>query len=133
MEDDSADVEFARVAFKDVELDAHLHVERDGDSALKYLRGAGVCDCGKAGCLPDLVVLDLNLPKVEGLEVLRRMRRDERTKHVPVAVLTSSNLPEERQRAMELGANLFFTKPSDFASFVEIARRLGSLVASLRK
>lgn len=75
--------------------------------------------------MPEVVLLDLNLPKIDGLEVLRRFRADERTRRLPVVVLTSSNEEQDVLRSYDLGANSFVRKPVDFARFLEAAQQLG--------
>jgi two-component system response regulator len=75
--------------------------------------------------MPEVILLDLKLPKIGGLEVLRRMRADERTRRIPVVVLTSSNEEKDILTSYDLGANSFVRKPVDFAQFVEAARQLG--------
>ncbi len=90
---------------------------RDGQEALDYLRAAPR--------LPELVLLDLKLPKIDGLEVLRRLRADERTRLLPVVVLTSSNEERDVATSYALGANSYVRKPVDFKEFTEAARQLG--------
>jgi CheY-like chemotaxis protein len=95
-------------------------VARDGAEALDYLLGAGGTDA-----LPQLVLLDLKLPKVDGLEVLQRLRAHERTRRLPVVVFTSSNEEEDLIKSYDLGANSYVRKPVDFDQFLEATRRLG--------
>ena len=94
----------------------------DGEEALDYLFGEPGKDPPQ---LPAVVLLDLNLPKIDGLELLRRMRADERTRRLPVVVLTSSNEERDIIASYDLGANSFVRKPVDFDQFVEAARQLG--------
>jgi len=99
----------------------HVKVARDGAEALDALFAA---DARKRP-LPDLILLDLKLPKVDGLEVLRRLRNDHRTRMVPVVVLTSSDEEHDIVESYQLGANSYIRKPVDFDSFVEATRQLG--------
>jgi two-component system response regulator len=100
-------------------------VARDGAEALEYLHGTGRHAGRDARLLPQVVLLDLKLPKLDGLEVLRRMRADERTRLLPVVVLTSSDLDEDLIQSYELGANSYVRKPVDFVQFSEAVGRLG--------
>jgi len=99
-------------------------VAHDGAEALDYLFAGGGTD-GPAGSTPSLILLDLNLPKVGGLEVLRRVRADERTQLIPVVVLTSSKEQEDVIAGYRCGANGYVRKPVDFGGFAEAVRILG--------
>jgi two-component system response regulator len=100
-------------------------VARDGAEALDYLFGSGKYAERDTALLPQVVLLDLKLPKVEGLEVLRRVRADNRTRLLPVVILTSSNEEQDRIDGYGLGANSYVRKPVDFSQFLEAARQLG--------
>jgi two-component system response regulator len=100
-------------------------VARDGAEALDYLHGLGVHRDRDTSVLPQMVLLDLNLPKIEGLEVLRRIRADERTIRLPVVILTSSNEDQDLLEGYRLGANSYVRKPVDFTAFAEAVRQLG--------
>ena len=100
-------------------------VARDGAEALDYLFGTGKYTGRDTALMPQVVLLDLKLPKIEGLEVLRRVRADERTKLLPVVILTSSNEDQDRIAGYGLGANSYVRKPVDFSQFLEAARQLG--------
>ena len=100
-------------------------VARDGVEALEYLFGTGAWDGRDPRQLPEVVLLDLKLPKIDGLEVLRRVRADERTRLLPVVILTSSNEEQDRIEGYGLGANSYVRKPVNFDEFVEAVKQLG--------
>jgi two-component system response regulator len=100
-------------------------VARDGVEVLDYLFATGPHAGRDVSDLPQIVLLDLKLPRLDGMEVLRRIRADERTKLLPVIVLTSSQQEEDVARSYELGANSYVRKPVDFAEFTEAVRQLG--------
>jgi two-component system response regulator len=122
VEDSDDDVALARIAFEEVGFPYGIEVASDGAQALRALRG---CPTAR---LPAAVLLDLNLPKVKGLEVLRAIRADERLAELPVLVLTSSDDPNEFAAARDLGAAEFLRKPVEFAHFVEMAARIRDFV-----
>ena len=121
VEDNPDDVELTKRALARSNVASELVVARDGAEALDYLFSAG----GDHHQLPQLVLLDLKLPKIDGLEVLQRVREDKRTKLLRIIVLTSSNEDEDKLRSYDLGASSFVRKPLDFGEFVEAARQLG--------
>lgn len=100
-------------------------VARDGAEALDYLFGAGPHEGRDLSVMPQVILLDLNLPRVSGLEVLRRLRKDDRTKLLAVVVLTSSKEDEDILKSYSLGANSYVRKPVDFAEFTEAVSALG--------
>jgi two-component system response regulator len=100
-------------------------VARDGVEALDYVFGAGAYTGRDMRDLPQVVLLDLKLPKIDGVEVLRRIRSDERTRLVPVVILTSSNEEQDRMATYMLGANSYVRKPVDFTAFADAVRQLG--------
>ena len=100
-------------------------VVRDGAEALDYLFGTGAYQWRDLRVMPAVVLLDLKLPKVDGLEVLRRIRADERTKVLPVVILTSSKEERDIVNGYALGANSYVRKPVDFTEFTEAVRQLG--------
>src|SRR4029077_6407274 len=102
-----------------------LIVARDGAEALDYLFATGPHSGRDVNLGPQVVLLDLNLPKVSGLEVLRQLRANERTKYLPVVILTSSNEEQDRFRGYENGAKSYGRKPVDFNQFMEAVRQLG--------
>ena len=100
-------------------------VAHDGVEALDYLFGTANHAGRDPNLIPQVVLLDLKLPKLDGLEVLRRLRADERTKLLPVVILTSSNEEQDRLKGYDLGANSYVRKPVDFNQFIEAVRQLG--------
>ena len=100
-------------------------VARDGAEALDYLFGRGAYADRDPEDLPELVLLDINLPKLSGLEVLRQIRNDPRTRLLPVVMLTTPNEEQDRLGSYQLGANSFIRKPVDFSQFSEAIRQLG--------
>jgi two-component system response regulator len=124
VEDNKDDEELTLRAFKKSKMMNDIVVVRDGLEALDYLFSGGAY-AGREPGMPTVMLLDLKLPKLNGLEVLRRMRADERTRRIPVVVLTSSNEERDILSSYDLGANSFVRKPVDFAQFMEAARELG--------
>jgi two-component system response regulator len=125
VEDNPSDEKLTLRAFRKGNLGNEVVVARDGQEALDYLFGRGAWSARDTSESPALVLLDLNLPKVSGLEVLRQIREDPRTRLLPVVVLTSSTLDEDTLASYERGANAYVRKPVDFGEFVEAARTLG--------
>lgn len=125
VEDNPYDVELTLRAFASSKILNELKVVRDGKEALDYLFGAGAYAGRDLGIEPEVVLLDLKLPKVDGLEVLRRLRADERTRRLPVVVLTSSDEEQDIVSSYDLGANSYVRKPVDFAQFLDAASHLG--------
>ena len=125
VEDNQDDVDLTLRAFKRSKIANEIVVARDGTEALDYLFGTGSHAGRESRPAPEVVLLDLNLPKINGLEVLRRMRADERTRRLPVVVLTSSSEESDIVRSYDLGANSFIRKPVAFQEFVEAAAQLG--------
>jgi two-component system response regulator len=125
VEDNPDDEELTLVALKENQIGNPVVVVRDGAEALDYLFGAGQDTAAGTGTLPVVVLLDLKLPKVNGLEVLRRLRDNDRTRYLPVVILTSSKEEEDRLQSYALGANSYVRKPVDFGQFVEAVKQLG--------
>ena len=125
VEDNPDDVELTLRAFEKSRIVNDVVVAKDGLEALDYLFSTGAHEGRDSLMMPEVVLLDLKLPKVDGLDVLKRMRADERTRRLPVVILTSSNEEQDVVRGYDLGANSFVRKPVDFVAFVEAARQLG--------
>lgn len=125
VEDNPDDEELTRLAFAECRVANRLDVARDGQEALDYLFASGKYSGRDVCCQPQVVLLDLKLPKVDGLEVLQRIRADERTKFLPVVILTSSMEEKDLVASYSLGANSYIQKPVDFSQFVEAVRQLG--------
>jgi two-component system response regulator len=125
VEDNEDDIELTLRAFAKSGVANEIVVVRDGEEALNYLFATGAFGARDPKALPEVVLLDLKLPKVDGLGVLRKLRADERTRRLPVVVLTSSNEERDVFSSYDLGANSFVRKPVDFAQFLEAARQLG--------
>jgi two-component system response regulator len=100
-------------------------IVRDGEQALHYLFGEGAYAGRDVTQMPQVVLLDLKLPKISGLEVLRRLRATERTRFLPVVILTTSNEDQDRLQGYSLGANSYVRKPVEFDRFIEAVRQLG--------
>ena len=125
VEDNPDDEELTRMAFESSHLLNELVVVRDGAEALDFLFMRGVHANRDPEIVPQVILLDLNLPKISGLDVLRALRDDPRTSMIPVVVLTSSKEEEDVVRSYQLGANAYVRKPVDFAEFSEAATQLG--------
>jgi two-component system response regulator len=125
VEDNPDDAELTKRAFEESKTLSQIVVAPDGEQALNYLFATGSYLDRDPRVMPDVVLLDLNLPKVDGLGVLHRMRSDIRTRRLPVVVLTSSNEESDIIRSYDLGANSFVQKPVDFARFLNAAQQLG--------
>lgn len=133
VEDNPADVELTLFALNENHLANQVKVLSDGEEAVDYIfrtgkyENCGICDH------PKLILLDLNLPKIDGLEILRRVRADERTKSIPVVVLTSSSHDRDRIESYKLGVNSYITKPVDFDNFSQAVAQIGFYWALLNK
>ena len=119
VEDNPADVRLTPEAFRDARVPNRLHVARDGVEALNMLR-----DTTGAVPRPDLILLDLNLPRKDGREVLQDLNQDEALRHIPVVVLSTSQSEQDIARCYRLGANAFVTKPVDIDRFFQVIRSL---------
>jgi two-component system response regulator len=125
VEDNPTDEKLTLRAFRDCGIANEVMVVRDGAEALDYLFGTGPFMGRDIHDAPAITLLDLKLPRIEGHEVLRRIRADERTRLLPVVILTSSKEDEDIARGYSLGANAYVRKPVDFGEFLQAARSLG--------
>jgi two-component system response regulator len=125
VEDNADDEKLTLRALKKNNIRNEVVVARDGAEALDFLFGAGTYAGRDLNVMPQVILLDLKLPKLDGLEVLRRLRANDRTKLLPVVILTSSNEEQDRIKGYGLGANSYVRKPVDFNDFSEAARQLG--------
>jgi CheY-like chemotaxis protein len=125
VEDNPDDQALTRRALKKNNILNEVELAQDGVEALDYLFGIGAHAGRDVSVLPAVVLLDLKLPKVDGLEVLRRIRQDERTKFLPVVILTSSKEEQDLVQSYSIGANSYIRKPVDFGQFIEAVRQLG--------
>jgi two-component system response regulator len=125
VEDNASDEKLTVLALRKCEVPNEVAVVRDGAEALDYLFATGAYSARDPCVLPTLVLLDLNLPKINGLEVLRRIRADERARTLPVVILTSSKEDEDITQGYASGANAYVRKPVDYAQFVGAAQTLG--------
>ena len=125
VEDNDDDVELTLRALRRNRVANRVDVVRDGAEALEYLFATGSYSGRGVRDTPNLVLLDLKLPKVGGLEVLERLRADPRTRRLPVVILTSSNVESDLARSYDLGANSYIRKPVDFTQFMEAVNQLG--------
>jgi CheY-like chemotaxis protein len=125
VEDNPDDVALTRRALERNNFASEVIVAHDGAEALDYLFAAGIYAGREASIIPKVVLLDLKLPKVDGLEVLARMRADDRTKYLPVVVLSLSNEEKDILQCYRLGANSYIRKPVDFVQFSEAMRQFG--------
>jgi two-component system response regulator len=126
VEDNPDDVMLTLRALKASNIVSEVVVARDGAEALDYLFGTGAYTGRDTSVMPQVILLDLKLPKVDGLEVLRRLRADERTRLLPVVVITSSDEKRDIIDSYGLGANSYVRKPVAFTQFGEAVRQLGS-------
>ncbi|HEX9020616.1 MAG TPA: response regulator [Nitrospirota bacterium] len=125
VEDNPDDVQLTLRALRKSNILNEVVVARDGVESLEYLFGTGKYDGRDTKALPQVVLLDLKMPKMDGLEVLQRIRKDERTRLQPVVVLTTSSEDRDRIESYKLGANSYIRKPVDFNQFAEAVRQLG--------
>jgi two-component system response regulator len=124
VEDNASDEKLTVLAFRNCGVANELVIVRDGAEALEYMFGAGKYAGHDASALPSVVMLDLNLPRISGLDVLARIRADPRTKLVPIVILTSSKEEEDIVRGYSLGANAFVRKPIEFAKFASAVKTI---------
>jgi CheY-like chemotaxis protein len=125
VEDNPQDLELILRALHKSKLDEHVEIARDGAEALEFISGEGRWS-GRAGVLgPKLILLDLKLPKLNGLEVLEHMKRNPRTQHIPVVVLTSSEESSDVTESYRRGVNSYVVKPMNFEQFVAAISQVG--------
>lgn len=124
VEDNPLDAELAMNALQNGNLANHITWVKDGQEALDYLFRQGQY-AAREDLLPRLVLLDLKMPKVDGIEVLKRIKSDERTRRVPVVVMTSSEEESDVAKTYDLGVNSYVVKPLDFTAFADVTRQAG--------
>jgi CheY-like chemotaxis protein len=128
VEDDPGDELMTREAFEENKVRNNLHVARDGEEALDFLNRRGAYTDAPR---PDLVLLDLNLPKFDGRQVLAEIKADEDLRTIPVVVLTTSGAEEDILRSYQLHANAYVTKPVDFTRFIQVVRQIDDFFVSV--
>ena len=128
VEDDPGDVLMTREAFDDNKVANVLHVVSDGAEAMEFLRKEGQYANAPT---PDLVLLDLNLPRMDGREVLAAVKADDELRQIPIVVLTTSEAEEDVLRSYALHANAYVTKPVDFERFIEVVRKIDDFFVSV--
>ncbi len=133
VEDNPNDVELTLRALQKQNLATKVFVVKDGAEALDFIYATGVYANRKIDNLPKVILLDLKLPKVDGIDVLRKIKSDPRTKHAPVVVLTSSQEDRDVLETYKLGANSYIVKPVDFSNFVHAVSELGIYWGLLNK
>ncbi len=130
VEDDPGDILMTREAFEHYKIRNQLHVVTDGEQALEYLHQTG----GYAGApRPGLVLLDLNLPRRDGLEVLAELKQDPELRVIPVVILTTSQAEEDILRSYSLHANAYISKPVDFERFMDVIRQIDNFFITVVK
>lgn len=133
VEDNPADVELTLRALKKHNLANNIHIVVDGEEALEFIFATGRYADRDVNTPPKVILLDLKLPKVSGLEVLAKIKADERTKHTPVVVLTSSQETKDLKESYKLGANSFIQKPVDFEKFIVAVSTAGLYWLAINK
>ena len=128
VEDDPGDVLMTREAFEDNKVANQLHVVSDGAEAMDFLQKKGEYTQAPT---PDLVLLDLNLPRMDGREVLAAVKADDELRQIPIVVLTTSEAEEDVLRSYALHANAYVTKPVDFERFIEVVRKIDDFFVSV--
>jgi CheY-like chemotaxis protein len=125
VEDNPNDVQLTLLAFQRQNLSNKIAVVRDGEEALAFIFCTGAFAQREGAPLPRLILLDLKLPKIDGLDVLRRLKAEERTRRTPVVMLTSSRERTDVQQAYAIGANSYIVKPVEFDKFLDVTKQLG--------
>lgn len=133
VEDSPYDVDLTLEALKEINLANRIKVLKDGEEAVKYIfRQGEFSDCGICE-RPSLILLDIRLPKIDGLEILRRIRTNERTRGIPVVVITGSENDEVRNECYKLGVNSFILKPVEPSAFTKVVAQIGLYWAILNR
>ena len=130
VEDDQGDILMTREAFEHYKIHNTLHVVTDGEQALQFLRQTGEYEKAPR---PGLILLDLNLPRRDGLEVLAELKEDPELRVIPVVILTTSQAEEDILRSYSLHANAYVSKPVDFERFMEVIRQIDSFFVTVVK
>jgi two-component system, response regulator len=125
VEDNPNDVELALHALKKNRVSNSIHIARDGAEALDFIFGTGAFEGRNIEDTPKMILLDLKLPKVDGIDVLRRIKSDPRTQMIPVVVMTSSSEERDILDTYQLGVNSYIVKPVDFEQFTQVVQQLG--------
>lgn len=125
VEDNPADLKMTLHALRSGKVANHIQVARDGAEALEFIFCEGTFSARNINDGPKVILLDLKLPKVDGLEVLARVKGDPRTRHIPVVIMTSSNEQSDVARSYDLGVNSYIVKPVNFESFAKAVQELG--------
>jgi CheY-like chemotaxis protein len=125
VEDNQDDLDMALRALRKANLANHIQIARDGTEALDFLFGRGIYVGRKIENGPKVILLDLKLPKIDGMEVLKRVKNDPRTKAIPVVILTSSKEQRDVVESYHLGVNSYIVKPVNFIQFAEAVQKLG--------
>ena len=135
IEDNADDIKLTQRAFSKSKIAEQISLEiaHGGNDALDFLFGEGAYVYRDTRVIPAIILLDLNLPRINGFQVLERIRADKRTKLIPVIVLTSSKEEQDVKKAYELGANSYIRKPVDFQKFSDVAQQLGLYWVSLNE
>jgi CheY-like chemotaxis protein len=125
VEDNPQDLELALLALREASPLARIHVARDGAEAVEFIFGVGAYAARSITDMPKVILLDLKLPKIDGLEVLKRIKADVRTRTIPVVMLTSSREQRDVIESYHLGVNSYIVKPVNFERFTDAVRSLG--------
>jgi two-component system, response regulator len=126
VEDNPQDLELALLALREANPLARIHIARDGAEALEFIFCEGPHGARQIADMPKVILLDLKLPKIDGLDVLKRIKGDARTKMIPIVVLTSSKEQRDVIESYQLGVNSYIVKPVNFERFTEAVRNLGT-------
>jgi CheY-like chemotaxis protein len=133
VEDNPADVRLIREAFRDNKTKNDFHVEQDGEAAINYLNNLRSNGIENGAARPDLIILDLNLPKKNGFEVLEKIKSNPLLRSIPVVVLSTSDSEEHIFKSYNLNANCYITKPVDFNEFLEVVKVIESFWFEIAK